>query len=204
MHRQLDAWANHATLDRLWQVTAPTLVIAGGRDLVCPPTWAGGRRRHRRRPVRGVAGGSPPAIPGGARAVEREAGGLLGEPAERAPHGRPRCCEVRSWAVGGDRSVVPKQVGAGAGAAAGSCHRRLADRSAPAGARGAAHSAAASVEQARDRGPNHQDDRGSRLHRAVQQPAAGRPVSEPRMIFAPAFASFARLCCRMAYCARVR
>lgn len=37
MHQQLDAWANHVTLDRLGQVTAPTLVIAGGKDLVCPP-----------------------------------------------------------------------------------------------------------------------------------------------------------------------
>ena len=37
MHQQLDAWGHHTTLDRLGQVTAPTLVIAGGRDLVCPP-----------------------------------------------------------------------------------------------------------------------------------------------------------------------
>ena len=37
MHQQLDAWASHTTLDRLGQVTAPTLVIAGGKDLVCPP-----------------------------------------------------------------------------------------------------------------------------------------------------------------------
>ena len=37
MHRQLDAWAHHTTLDRLGRVTAPALVIAGGRDLVCPP-----------------------------------------------------------------------------------------------------------------------------------------------------------------------
>ena len=37
MHQQLDAWANHITLDRLGQVAAPTLVIAGGKDLVCPP-----------------------------------------------------------------------------------------------------------------------------------------------------------------------
>ena len=36
MHQQLDAWANHITLDRLGQVAAPTLVIAGGKDLVCP------------------------------------------------------------------------------------------------------------------------------------------------------------------------
>ena len=36
MHQQLDAWANHITLDRLEQVAAPTLVIAGGKDLVCP------------------------------------------------------------------------------------------------------------------------------------------------------------------------
>ena len=37
MHQQLDAWAHHTTLDRLGQVAAPTLVIAGGKDLVCPP-----------------------------------------------------------------------------------------------------------------------------------------------------------------------
>ena len=37
MHQQLDAWANHTTIDRLGQVAAPTLVIAGGKDLVCPP-----------------------------------------------------------------------------------------------------------------------------------------------------------------------
>ena len=36
MHQQLDAWSNHVTLDRVGQVTAPTLVIAGGRDLICP------------------------------------------------------------------------------------------------------------------------------------------------------------------------
>jgi pimeloyl-ACP methyl ester carboxylesterase len=37
IHQQLDAWGNHATLDRLGHVTAPTLEIAGGKDLVCPP-----------------------------------------------------------------------------------------------------------------------------------------------------------------------
>jgi pimeloyl-ACP methyl ester carboxylesterase len=37
MHQQLAAWGNHRTLDRLGQVTAPTLVIAGERDLICPP-----------------------------------------------------------------------------------------------------------------------------------------------------------------------
>jgi pimeloyl-ACP methyl ester carboxylesterase len=37
MHQQLDAWGNHTTLDRLGQVTAPTLVIAGAKDLICPP-----------------------------------------------------------------------------------------------------------------------------------------------------------------------
>jgi pimeloyl-ACP methyl ester carboxylesterase len=37
MHQQLDAWGNHVTLDRVGQVTVPTLVIAGGRDLICPP-----------------------------------------------------------------------------------------------------------------------------------------------------------------------
>jgi pimeloyl-ACP methyl ester carboxylesterase len=37
MHQQLDAWAHHNTLDRLDRVAAPTLVIAGGKDLVCPP-----------------------------------------------------------------------------------------------------------------------------------------------------------------------
>ena len=37
IHQQLDAWGHHSTLDRLGQVAAPTLVIAGGKDLVCPP-----------------------------------------------------------------------------------------------------------------------------------------------------------------------
>jgi pimeloyl-ACP methyl ester carboxylesterase len=37
MHQQLDAWANHTTLDRLSHVSAPTLVIAGENDLICPP-----------------------------------------------------------------------------------------------------------------------------------------------------------------------
>lgn len=37
MHQQLEAWGNHTTLDRLGRVTAPTLVIAGGRDVVSPP-----------------------------------------------------------------------------------------------------------------------------------------------------------------------
>jgi pimeloyl-ACP methyl ester carboxylesterase len=37
LHQQLDAWGNHITVDRLGQVEAPTLVIAGGKDLVCPP-----------------------------------------------------------------------------------------------------------------------------------------------------------------------
>ena len=37
MHQQLDAWGNHTTLERLGLVEVPTLVIAGGRDLICPP-----------------------------------------------------------------------------------------------------------------------------------------------------------------------
>ncbi|MEO8693400.1 MAG: hypothetical protein ABI658_07770 [Acidimicrobiales bacterium] len=37
LHRQIDAFATHATIDRLGQITAPTLVIAGGHDIVTPP-----------------------------------------------------------------------------------------------------------------------------------------------------------------------
>jgi hypothetical protein len=40
MHQQLDAWANHTTLDRLGQVKAPTLVIAGARTSSARPTSA--------------------------------------------------------------------------------------------------------------------------------------------------------------------
>jgi pimeloyl-ACP methyl ester carboxylesterase len=35
--RQLDAWAPHDTLDRLGQITVPTLVVAGELDLCTPP-----------------------------------------------------------------------------------------------------------------------------------------------------------------------
>jgi pimeloyl-ACP methyl ester carboxylesterase len=37
--RQLDAWSPHDTLDRLEQITAPTLVIAGELDLCMPPRF---------------------------------------------------------------------------------------------------------------------------------------------------------------------
>jgi pimeloyl-ACP methyl ester carboxylesterase len=35
--RQIDAWAPHDTLDRLGQITVPTLVVAGELDLCLPP-----------------------------------------------------------------------------------------------------------------------------------------------------------------------
>jgi pimeloyl-ACP methyl ester carboxylesterase len=37
LQRSLDAWIRHDTSDRLPQVTAPTLVIAGGRDSTSRP-----------------------------------------------------------------------------------------------------------------------------------------------------------------------
>jgi pimeloyl-ACP methyl ester carboxylesterase len=35
--RQLEAWSHHDTADRLGQITAPTLVVAGGLDIMTPP-----------------------------------------------------------------------------------------------------------------------------------------------------------------------
>jgi pimeloyl-ACP methyl ester carboxylesterase len=35
--RQLEAWRVHDTLDRLHEIAAPTLVVAGGNDLAAPP-----------------------------------------------------------------------------------------------------------------------------------------------------------------------
>jgi 3-oxoadipate enol-lactonase len=37
LHRQIDAFAGHTTIDRLAQIAAPTLVVAGGQDIACPP-----------------------------------------------------------------------------------------------------------------------------------------------------------------------
>jgi pimeloyl-ACP methyl ester carboxylesterase len=37
LHRQIDAFASHQTIDRLARIAAPTLVIAGGQDIACPP-----------------------------------------------------------------------------------------------------------------------------------------------------------------------
>lgn len=37
--RQLDAWYPHDTLDRLTEITAPTLVVAGELDIACPPRY---------------------------------------------------------------------------------------------------------------------------------------------------------------------
>jgi pimeloyl-ACP methyl ester carboxylesterase len=37
--RQLDAWYNHDTLDRLTAITTPTLVVAGELDIACPPRY---------------------------------------------------------------------------------------------------------------------------------------------------------------------
>lgn len=36
-HRQLDAFVAHDALDRLHRIDVPTLVVAGGCDLICPP-----------------------------------------------------------------------------------------------------------------------------------------------------------------------
>jgi pimeloyl-ACP methyl ester carboxylesterase len=36
--RQLTTWAAHDTFDRLHQITAPTLVLAGGNDIMIPPS----------------------------------------------------------------------------------------------------------------------------------------------------------------------
>lgn len=37
--KQLDAWMTHETADRLRQITVPTLVVAGGVDIITPPRF---------------------------------------------------------------------------------------------------------------------------------------------------------------------
>jgi pimeloyl-ACP methyl ester carboxylesterase len=37
LHRQIDAFVDHSTVDRLGEISVPTLVVAGGQDLICPP-----------------------------------------------------------------------------------------------------------------------------------------------------------------------
>lgn len=37
--RQLDIWLPHDTVDRLTEITVPTLVVAGELDIVCPPRY---------------------------------------------------------------------------------------------------------------------------------------------------------------------
>ena len=79
MHQQLDAWGHHNTLDRLGQVHAPTLVIAGGKDLVSRRALVRRSLTHPRRPIRGMAGGGPPTLPGRPSQVQRKARRLLDE-----------------------------------------------------------------------------------------------------------------------------
>ena len=37
LHRQIDAFVSHETIGRLAGIAAPTLVVAGGHDIACPP-----------------------------------------------------------------------------------------------------------------------------------------------------------------------
>lgn len=39
LQRQIDAFLAHDTVDRLTGIAAPTLVLAGGLDLICPPRY---------------------------------------------------------------------------------------------------------------------------------------------------------------------
>ena len=75
---QVDACLTHDTVDRLPQITAPTLVLAGELDVILPPRF--GRFVADAIPngsLRGHAGRGAPALPGGAGRVQRPRRRLL-------------------------------------------------------------------------------------------------------------------------------
>ncbi len=62
---QVDVCLAHDTVDRLSQIAAPTLVLAGELDTILPPRFGRPSPSRSRRPVRGHGRAGPPALPGG-------------------------------------------------------------------------------------------------------------------------------------------
>jgi hypothetical protein len=78
--RQLAAWMADDTMDRLSEITAPTLVVAGERDVACPPRFD----RVVAEQIPGaeliVLGRGSPAVPRAAGRVQRAGQPILDQP----------------------------------------------------------------------------------------------------------------------------
>jgi pimeloyl-ACP methyl ester carboxylesterase len=73
----LDALVDHDTTDRLPQVAAPTLGLAGGRDMTARPSLCRAVAELIPGAVRGDGAGGAPALPGGPGRMERPRRRLL-------------------------------------------------------------------------------------------------------------------------------
>ena len=71
LQRYLDPLVEYDTTDRLPEIMAPTLVLAGGRDSGAPPRSPPCRRADPWSSIRGDGGGGASALPGDSSRVER-------------------------------------------------------------------------------------------------------------------------------------